>query len=671
MKNPFTKPATCVWFLALAHLCAAVMVPVRETAAWEADDVLAVTRTDSVYESVFTTRAVNRFVGSWYIEFWGGFQNAVQERINYLREVASAGMTGPFAMKFVEQYGEAAVDSMYGESRVTFPFSPHFYPEYGSLSAAAKKAGAVFYYPEVYNSFERGKVAAWDPRLVAVATAETEKWLRRFGKKPWLAYVFGYDEPFNYNRTIRCPGAIYRVNRELREKYSVTIPLSVQDTTIAVPWELSDPAVLNKPFHEVAMLRIAVWRWLNEQLYIASKPEYDLVKRYAPGVEYHTYNRNAISMAGFMEKNVFDSIDRIDQSVLYPVTDSYSADPYPTCNLERDGRARSLYHVGFTAKFITDLAAGKSSKIIMQGFRFCGLLPTLRDIREWTSQAAKAGVTHLDWFGTQRYDNPAFYREVLRLSRLWKEMPALDIPKTSSIDVIFSDDSRNAVNDDLMHPFYMLHVLLGERIGAWFRFTGENNVRKGLQSLDDAKLLIAPQMGYVSKTFAETLIAWVKRGATLVVLDPDALVWDIETGSLAPYRREIMGCPVGKPRDASHLLPTATGAARFKGIDRLILQPAKPGMIARTLAVPKDARVLFTFEDGAPAVWSRRFGEGEVIVFGAMPFGNSELALSPKGWDTFFSALCDELSISRNLPIWDFLIPATGGETATYQLRDK
>ena len=132
--------------------------------AWEADDFLAVSRADSVYESVFTSHKITRFVGSWYIEFWGNRKNAGTERLNYLREVASAGMTGPFAMKFVEQYGEAAVDSMYAKSGIiSFPFSPHFYPEYGSLSTAAKKAGAVFFYPMSYDSFERGKVAAWDP----------------------------------------------------------------------------------------------------------------------------------------------------------------------------------------------------------------------------------------------------------------------------------------------------------------------------------------------------------------------------------------------------------------------------------------------------------------------------------------------------------------------------
>lgn len=662
--------ATMSFFIAVL-MCATFFSFADPCSAWDADDFLAVPRADSVYESVLTNRRVKRFVGSWYIEFWGNRTLYARERGNYLKEAASAGMTGPFAMKVVQQYGEAAVDSMFKEFGICFPFSPHFYPEYGSLSTAVKKAGATFYHPQGYGSFERGKVAAWDSKLAEIATAEMEQWLTKYGKKPWLAYIFGYDEPFNYNMTVRYPGGVDRVNREIHAKYKLALSLTPQDTTLAVPWELSDPGVLNRPARDVALLRIAVLRWMNEQLYIASKPEYDLARKLAPGIEYHTYNRNAINMADFIENKVSDCIDRIDQSVLYPISDSFSADPYPTFNLERDGRERSVYHVGFISKLITDLAAGKSSKIIMQGFRFSGLLPTNRDIREWTSQAAKAGVTHLDWFGTQRYDNPEFYREVLRLSHVWNNMPALDIPKSEDIAVIYSDDSRNGVNDGMLHQFYMLHALLGEHAGAWFRFVGENHVRKGLQSLDTAKLIFAPELRYASKPFTATLTERVKKGATLVMLDPDAFDWDIETGSLARERREIMGCPEGTPRDASYIVPTPAGAARFKGIDRLILRPAPAGTVARTFKVPGDAKVLFTYEDGYPAVYSRKLGGGEVIVFTAVPFGDSKFAIEPHNWDRFFAALCDERSIARNLPIWDFLIPSSGGEVATYPLLNR
>jgi hypothetical protein len=247
-------------------------------------------------------------------------------------------------------------------------------------------------------------------------------------------------------------------------------------------------------------------------------------------------------------------------------------------------------------------------------------------------------------------------------------MPALDIPKKSDIAVIFSDDSRNAENDDLLHAHYMLHVLLGEKLGAWFTFVGENHVKHGRQSLDDAKLIIAPQLSYVSREFAEKLTDRVEKGAMLVVLDPDALTYDIETGSLSSLRSRLMGTPTGRSRDASHLLPTKEGAKRFTGIDYLILEPGKTGVTARTLKIPAGARILFTYEEGTPAVYSRSVGKGEVIVFGAMSFGDSRLALSQTGWNTLFKALCDELSIKRDLPVWRFQFPKTGGEVATYEL---
>ncbi|MBT4485616.1 MAG: hypothetical protein HOC71_18265, partial [Candidatus Latescibacteria bacterium] len=61
-------------------------------------------------------------------------------------------------------------------------------------------------------------------------------------------------------------------------------------------------------------------------------------------------------------------------------------------------------------------------------------------------------------------------------------------------------------------------------------------------------------------------------------------------------------------------------------------------------------------------------GSGEVIVFGAMPFGNSKAAVNPSGWDRLFSAVCDERGIDRGLPLWRFLMPAEGGEIETFDL---
>ncbi|MHB9028757.1 MAG: beta-galactosidase trimerization domain-containing protein, partial [Candidatus Latescibacterota bacterium] len=397
--------------------------------------------------------------------------------------------------------------------------------------------------------------------------------------------------------------------------------------------------------------------------------ERETVRKYLPDKPYFAYNRNAINIRDVIDQPVRHSIDFLDQELLYDITDGFSADPYPTATLNRDGRARALWHTGFTAKLVTDLAAGKPSTMILQAFAFDGHRPVAENLREWASQAAKAGVTHLEWYtqGNTRFAWPDLYAESLRLSRLWKSMPALDLPKTAEVAVIFSDDSRAAQNDAGLHQYYMLHVLLGEKLGAWFAFTGENHVRRGLQSLDAAKLILAPGLSHVSKAFVSRLAARVKSGATLVILDPDALAWDIETGSLAMERLGLLGASPGTERAASLLRVTDEGRKRFGNLGPLPLQSGKDGVPARSLSALPGATTLFTFGDGAPAMYSRPYGRGEVIVFAARPFGNSELALAPAGWDRLFAALLDEQHIKRNLPIWRFQFPAKGGEVKTYK----
>jgi hypothetical protein len=664
MKPTNGSPA-CWLLTALISFIAAVA---SLSPASAQDDPLAVARPDAVYETVLTGKRVERKVMSWYNGWTARPKDMTDrtwanERRHILEESAAAGIDGPFAPGALSALGEKEMEALNRDFGMRFPFMAHA----GSYWREAKNAGAKFIFGMGYVSGEYGRPAPWDPAYREASSRGIEKWLRENGKKPWLSCVLGFDEPLNYAGTSRTPGAVEIVNRGLREKYGVKIALTALDTTKAYFEWPTEPAILNKPQRDVAILRAAVWRWLNEQLRITAKREYDLVRTYAPGVEYHAYNRNAINIFDFINTNVRNSLDRVDQAALYDVTDSYSADPYPTGNLERDGRDRALYHVGFISKFITDLAGGKPSKTIMQAFKFSGRFPTLENLREWTSQAAKAGVTHLEWYGWPRSLNPELYREMLRMSRLWKDLPRLDIPARAEIAVIFSDDSRNAVNDAGMNAHYMLHVLLGEQLGAWFAFTGENQVRRGIQSLDSAKLIIAPQLSYISRPFAEALEARVRAGATLFVLDPDALDWDIETGSLASQRTALLGAPLGSSREASQLVPTDEGRKRFPGTGVLILHPGPGGVTARTLRVPKDATVLFTFGDGVPAVYSRRLGSGEVVVFAAQPFGGLPLGLRPMGWDALFAAECDRLSIARGLPIWRFLLPARGGETPTYE----
>jgi len=563
------------------------------------------------------------------------------EEANLIDELGRAGVNGPFLPGFLNRAGLSTLEDL--NRRCGMQFSFHGYV----ADEEAKKAGASIITPV-------GTAAFFDPAYIRLKNQMLQDFLGKYGRAPWLFDVRGQDEPFNQIATILQPGMHERVNRELKEAYGVE--LGVPPGLPNVPYQdqpvhASSRAV---PDHATALARIATFRWLNQIFAGVARGEHEIVRRLAPGKLYQAYNRNSVA-----------DMDFLDQALLWDSTDYFSADPYPSFCIYVYGPARSRYHVGFTSKLVTDLAAGKPTQMIIQGCEMIQRLSTVENVREWASQAAKAGVTMLDWWGTPRLDSPEVYKEMVRLSRLWKELPALAIPAQSEVAVVFSDDSRAAAGDEGMQAHYTLHVLLGETLGAWFDFVGENHVRKGLHTLDGRKLIIVPQLAYVSRPFADELTRRVKEGAMLVVLDPDAFSHDIETGSLEDRRMKLLGMSAAEKRAAAELVPTSAGRSRFKCSEPLPLRPlpiVSEKRNARSLRPPSGSEILYTYKDGSPAAYSRKVGNGEIIVFGAMPFLDSELAIRPSGWETILRALLDELGIARDLPVWKFLFPPKGGE---------
>jgi hypothetical protein len=563
------------------------------------------------------------------------------EEANLLVELGMVGANGPFLPGFLEKAGLRRIEELYKKYGMRFNFHG-----YANARQAAKEGASIL--------TPGGTAAFFDSVYIRLKNKMLVDFLGKYGKAPWLADVWGQDEPFNQIATILQPGTYERVNREIKETYGVE--LGVPPGLPNVPYE-RQPVQPNSRFvpdHQTALSRIAVFRWMNKTYAGVARGEQEIVRRLAPGKPCQAYNRNSVA-----------DLDFLDQALLWDYTESYSADPYPSFCIYVYGPARSRYHVGFTSKLVTDLAAGKPTQMIIQGCEMIQRLSTVENVREWASQAAKAGVSKLDWWGTPRLDYPDVYREMVRLSKLWQGLPALDLPRISEIAILFSDDARAAAGDEGLERHYSLHALLGEHLGAWFSFVSENHVRKGLHTLAGKKLILAPELGYISRPFAQEILRRVEEGAVLVVLDPDAFNYDIETGSLEELRKEILGIGMCPRREASSLMPTALGRTRFQIEHELPLRAlpiVEDKENARVLEPPPASEILFSYPDGTAAVYSRKIGKGEVIYFGAMPFWDSELAIQPAGWDRWLGALLGELGIARNLPLWKFMFPATGGE---------
>ena len=136
-------------------------------------------------------------------------------------------------------------------------------------------------------------------------------------------------------------------------------------------------------------------------------------------------------------------------------------------------------------------------------------------------------------------------------------------------------------------------------------------------------------------------------------------------------RRDFLGIGMCPEKTAVRMLPAEAGKQRFADIGELPLRPiplSGDHPNARALTVPEDAVILFRYEDGGAAAYTRKVGEGEVIVFGAMPFQDSELADADSGWNGVFRALIDERGIARDLPIWKFSFPEAADEVETFDL---
>lgn len=623
---------------------------------------LAIERPQKKYSELLDSTPGDYQIGDWAHGFYLSdyperFQREYtpeawkEEQLRQLQAYAKAGMFGPALPWVANHLGWETVQRFHREWNLRFPY----FLDNSGLNRLAIADGAQYLDPR-FNL-----VPIFDPIRLKIAIQHLEAFLSRHPDAASLISKFyGIDEPTNsmygpFSRTIRkdADAILDRVDAEIKAttgfgKYGL--------------YDAHNPA--ENATADIAFRRIAFNRWWNQQTHTAAGELRAEINRLAPGIPFCSYTHNTVS-----------GVTQGDIALLAQNTDWISTDPYPTATLSIYGRARALYHTGFVTKLMSDLSGGKPLSVIPQGFRYHGRDPDASDAREWASQALKNGAQGLHWYiaGPTSFEIPELSKELMRIHAQVAGMNRLKLPKETRTAILFSPTTQAALNDVTLHSYYTLYTLLGERAGSWFRFISETTLNEKPNALDPYTLIYLPQASYFSREAAEALSKRVKEGATLVILDPDALTHAPDGNRLKEIRDTLIGGDPGAAQPSAAL--TTLDQAPFQAGWQLPLTPIANlerarEVIAYTITPPSDATIVATYPTGQPAAYRRPIGKGSVIYFAAQPFGNSELAVAASQWEPLLRALAQEHKEPLDLPIWDFYLPASSSGDATAALPD-
>lgn len=315
-----------------------------------------------------------------------------------------------------------------------------------------------------------------------------------------------------------------------------------------------------------------------------------------------------------------------DYTALGTFADIVEADPYVSY-AEKSNPGRGRYNPGFGAKFLSDLT-GKPVRIVIQAFPYAKFTPGVADIETWTSQALRAGATHISYFALNnpRFTNRKFYDGMLALSKRMRGLNLPEAPVDPSTVVVYSlmsegqgqpnrkGDARYRTSGD---GLYTTYSLLGELNGAPFVFDTDERLAAQRERLSRAKVVWLPRGDTLSRPFAEALRDWVRAGGFLVVTDPTAFARTPAGDDLSDIGAALMGGRLGG--EAGSVLLMRKGALGASTPPDLYTIPVDDKRAWSFTDIPAGATVVATHLDQSPAAVLRNVGSGRVLSFAADP----------------------------------------------------
>lgn len=472
-------------------------------------------------------------------------------------------------------------------------------------------------------------VNAADPLLHRI----TKEWgHERFQRDSWiiphLAWVVSTDEPTNtiyeshsVTKNVEKAAELNKISEAVKKdygfgKYGLFDNFAAND----------DP---DAPFRRIAFLK-----YWNEKVIGFKRSERELVKKYAPEVP-------------FMAVNAFNTVSTFRGIEVFPdfaeVSDIGCVDPYPTSTLAQCGRERALYHTGFSARTLHDMNRGKQTAVYVQAFNYCGRAPVPENLREWASQALKNGADIVRWYTDANLETaPGCYEEMIRVSRIIRQMQPLALPEKSPVGILYAYTAHWGKFDIEQNAEYALYAIMGEKLKGNFKFVSDCEIADGRTNTADYKVIIAPNLKYLTRAAADKLVEYVEKGGRLIVMDAEAFAFADDGKPLDAQRRKLINAGIGQRRSDKSVI--------FNG-------KSAPVEAAFSVKAPADAAVIASYADNTPAAFERKVGKGSVVYFAAEPFRSARQISNPGEWGKFLTAEMKAAGERVDHKFWDFMIP--------------
>ena len=484
------------------------------------------------------------------------------------------------------------------------------------------------------------KVSPVDPVLINMMTNYIKNLPkdRNYPLYKMTSFVMGMDEPFNgyteiFSKTLNNKNiaALNELDAKIKKEFGCGI------------FGLFDD--FGADDKDIAFKRIATCRWINAEFLRANKLWKAELNKALPGVPLMMGNNNTCGGLAPMDYALFDGH-----------SDILGVDPYPTSAKYNFGASRAIYHTGFTARMLNDLAPRALTLVMPQAFIYCSGRPVPSDLREWANQALKNGADGFMWYCADAPSNLYdCFLEMFSINKFVAKMDKIKMPANPDCAIFFSNYDNYALRDNVVHAAYSLYGILGEQLKGNFRFVSGTGLARNLDKLENYKVVYAPRLAYTDKELTAKLVAYVKQGGTLVVFDPRFLSWNID-GTAVAERQLLTGVEKVAPR--APVKEIICGGLKLPMTPNAHIK-LPTGMQVESYAVGGKitGKVYARYPDNSPAAIVNTLGKGKVIYFAAHPFGNSDLGIDGGNWKKFFTNIAKEHGCQLDLPIWDFMLP--------------